>query len=59
MSISPQEGQPTVLKLSPNIHNAGQTPPPDGCLALISTFPYLNENLSLVSILAEVKALPM
>ena len=54
MSISPQAGHPTVSKFSPSIQNAGQIPLPVGSAMRASTVPYLNANLPLVSMRAEV-----
>ena len=54
ISISPQAGQETVLKLSPNIQIAGHVPTPAGIFALTSTLPYLNEYLPLLNKRADV-----
>ena len=39
MSISPQAGQPTSLRLTPSFQTAGHVPLPVGSFALTSTRP--------------------
>jgi hypothetical protein len=59
MSISPHEGQPTVLMLLPSIQKAGQIPCPSGALMRASTQVLMpNDCLPCVFMRAEVYALP-
>src|SRR6185369_5662386 len=59
MSISPHEGQPTVLMLLPSIQNAGQIPCPSGASMRASTHVLMpNDCLPCVFIRADVYALP-